>query len=573
MRRGRARRVRLVCGLTAVALALTSFLANSVQTGHDKQRVAKMTEKMRTVCVGRFLIDLPAEAPVKIKYGSVGGLDIESTSNESDEEFAERLQQTERELADTLNREGQPSLESSKEIALSAGQGKTFIYNRRRTKVLEEHGFVMSENVALLSMLRFPNLSITGEAAWVAPRNVSRLTSILEFIRPLEAGEIPRERGFCLEHAILLDPYQHDNRESAVMFAGLPGHPDVNIVLSSMAGTSPAPGLLARNAKAAAREPVYMRLAFSNLREHERVINGLKGEELVMRIREPSFTTGYSFQWEMPGTPDNVYAPTLKLELESGVNPVAGGRPVQSTLSEEAMFELWESIVNTIRLRPYEQETEKVVDAPRVALGTSALAGEICPQTGWWQCADGGADVSVLGGQRQFIRQGQYMPQALLLPQQTMWQRLRGVQPSYESKNSTLWALVDKRSSARVSHPGGLEPALTPPEYRIVPEGTSATGRFEVALGSIVKTGAACPASGWWRCEDSHALDGTRWFAAGSLLPAATFRAHPGGRGGHPELIHRRSAWQLVRQVETEPLAGAAADEGKPPRTDGTSLA
>lgn len=574
MTRSRGRRVRWVCGLTAVALALTSFLANSVQTVHDKQKVAKMTEKMRTVCVGRYLIDLPVDAPVKIRYGSVGGLDVQSTTVESNEEFAARLRQTELEMAEATNREGRPSLESSKEIAVDTGQGKTFIYNRRRTKVLEDHEFVFSENVALLSMLRFPNLSITGEIEWVAPRNIPRITSILDFIRPLGEGEIPRESGFCIGHAIVRDPYDHDNRESAVMFAGLPGHPDVNIVFSSMAGTRPAPGLLERNEKAAAREPLFMRLAFSNLREHKRAINGLDGEELVMRIREASFTTSYSFQWETRGKLDDVYAPTLKLELESGVNPVAGGKPLQSTLSEEAMFELWESIVNSIRLRPYQEGSTAPVEEPRVALGASALAGEVCPQTGWWQCADSGTGVTVLGGQRQFIKQGQFMPQALLLPQQTMWQRLRGVQPSYESKNSTLWALADKRSSARVSHHGVLEQAMVSPEFIAFPAAAHPTGSFEVPIGSIVKTGAACPASGWWRCKDSHALDGTRWFAAGSLLPAATFRAQLQGRvSGHAELIHRRSAWQLVRHVDANPSPDTAPDESTPQPAGGTSTA
>lgn len=54
MKRSRGRRVRWVCGLTAVALALTSFLANSVQTVHDKQKVAKMTEKNENSMCGPF---------------------------------------------------------------------------------------------------------------------------------------------------------------------------------------------------------------------------------------------------------------------------------------------------------------------------------------------------------------------------------------------------------------------------------------------------------------------------------------------------------------------------------------
>lgn len=543
-------RVRWACGLTALALALMSLIASSVQADYDKQKVAKMTEKMKTRCVGRFLIDLPADAQVTMRYGAIGGFDISTSNAESAEEFAERLRLEERELAGAVNEDGQPSLEASKELTVGTGRGKTFVHNRRRTKILGDNGYFYSENLQFLSMLRFPGVSVTGEIEWVAPRYIDGLTRILSRIRPLADNEIPSESGLCLGHVILQDPYEHDNVESVVMFAGIPGHPDVNIALSSMSGTSPAPGLLARHDKAVGRFPVLMRLAFSHLREHERVINGLPGEELVLRAREPNFTTGYSFQWEMAGNEDDVHAPRLKLELESGVNPVSGGKPVQSTLTEEAMFELWESIVSSIRPRPIAPATDAKPDQPTVALGTSALAGETCPQTGWWHCGDGGNGISVLGGQRQFLKQGQTMPQALLLPEQTMWQRLRGVQPSYESANSTLWALVDKRNSERKTEPPGLEQALAASEPGNMAAGAAPFNHVDMAIGSVAKTGWACPASGWWRCEDSQALDGTRWFAAGALLPAATFRALPRRNGvAHAELIHRRSAWQLVRKA------------------------
>lgn len=559
MKRLGSRRVRWVCALTAVALALMSLLANSVQTIHDKQKVAKMSEKVKTVCVGRFLIDLPAQAQVAIRHGSVGGLDISSTDQESQEAFAARLRETERDIAGAVNRDGQPSLEASRQLTVGEGQGKTFVFNRRRTKVLEGDGVVFSENLALRGMLRFPNVSITGDVEWIADRHIDSVTGILRRVRPLASGEIPRESGFCLKHALVQDPYAHANLESVVMFAGLPGHPDVNIVLSSMAGADPAPGLLERNADAVAREPVFMRLAFTHLREGAHQVNDLAGEQLVMRVREPNFTTGYAFQWEAAGRPDDVYAPRLKLELEAGVNPVAGGRPVQSTLSEEALFALWDGILGSIRLRPHAPVAAATPAPERVALGTGALAGDACPQSGWWQCADGGNGVAIFGGQRQFIKQGQRMPQALLLPPQTMWQRLRGVQPSYESANATLWSLADRRHGARVAQPSGLAHALAASEPGLVPAAATPSAHGEIPIGSIAKTGMACPASGWWRCEDSHALDGTRWFAAGSLLPAAAFRGQFGPRSSaHPACIHRRSAWQLMRHAQAAGALDAA---------------
>jgi hypothetical protein len=186
-----------------------------------------------------------------------------------------------------------------------------------------------------------------------------------------------------------------------------------------------------------------------------------------------------------------------------------------------------------------------------MALGTGAYAGDVCPQTGWWQCGDSSPATGILGGERQFLKQGQRMPQALLLPQPTMWQRLRGVQPSYENRHPTLWTLVDKRNSVRVSTPAVLEQAISGSELLTIPASDTPAAHIEAPIGSVARTGTACPASGWWRCEDSHALDGTRWFAAGSLLPAATFRAQLHGRfKPHPELIHRRSAWQLIRYAD-----------------------
>ncbi|MEH6435489.1 T6SS immunity protein Tli4 family protein [Massilia sp. DD77] len=561
--------MRVVGVLMALGLTLVSYFANSVQTVQDQRKVANMMSKMKTVCVGRFLLDIPAGAALNIDRGFVSGYDISTSTHETDEEFATRLRQFEAEVSSARKENGRPSLESSKVLAFGPGRGKVFVHSRRRGKTLENDRIVMTESVSVRGMLRFPGLSITASAEGMDFDSGAELARLLGRIRPLATGEIPAESGFCLDHAIVRDPYPDPEGESAVMFAGFLGHPDVSIVLSTMAGTAPAPGLLARNAAAAEREPLFMRLAFTNLRERSRTINGLPGEELLLRIRETNFTTGYDFQWEMAGNEDDILAPLLTLELGAGTNPVSGGKPVQSSLSEEVLLELWERMSSSIRIRP-SASAKGAQSAPLpVALGTSSLAGEICPETGWWQCGDGGNGVGVFGGERQFLKKGQRMPQALLLPPATLWQRLRGMQPSYETRNPTLWTLADKRSSARIPPPAGLAHALPGVDRGVVPAAATPGASIEAPIGSIAKTGAACPASGWWRCEDSHALDGTRWFAAGSVLPAATFRPQGHGRGaGHPELIHRRSAWQLLRLAESgseaDALRAGAVSPGVP---------
>jgi hypothetical protein len=305
-------------------------------------------------------------------------------------------------------------------------------------------------------------------------------------------------------------------------------------------------------------------LRVTKLRSGKRSINGIDGEEVLERVRELNFTTGYSFMWEAHGVENDHLQPYLLLNMETGTNPSPGGKPVDSSLHEDAVLELWNSISSSIRLRKSDSPppTDPPPEPPGPKLGALATAGEICPQSGWWKCREGGPGVDVQGGAVQWIRKGERMPQALLLPQQTLWQKLRGLQPSIEPSQPTTWRLVDKRLRPRTPTLVTLAP---PGPVSVATEGGAELAQA-VALGTNVRTGEVCPASGWWRCGETHALDGTRWFPRGSALPAATFQVTVGmfGRSAGPEVIQRRSTWQLMRLAEAERVA-LLADSGPEP--------
>jgi hypothetical protein len=222
-------------------------------------------------------------------------------------------------------------------------------------------------------------------------------------------------------------------------------------------------------------------------------------------------------------------------------------------LAQAAALALWDTISSSVRMRPTEAPRATVALPLSASLGAVASAGDICPQTGWWQCNEGGNGVNVLGGQCQFMRQGQLLPQALLLPPPTLWEKVRGLQRSFESQTSTAWKLVDRRNSERVAPAVGLDKAKPGSPAAFAALTNQAKGE-KAAIGSYVTTGSPCPASGWWRSEDSHALDGSRWFAEGSLLPAATFTlpsAVSGKSADASKTIQRRGKWQLMRLAQT----------------------
>jgi hypothetical protein len=534
--------------------AVTLFVSatNGANNSQDKSEVAHMMKELKTVCVGRFLIDLPIDAQVSISHGAVDGFDITTFPNESEQDFLVRISKRELELGREKNQFGHKSLESSQEIRGSGRIGKIFVFNRTSTHVYHGEEKIVLNGVSVNAFLRLGDVSYSFVANNFDPKLVGNLPKLIAKLRSVPENSQPAAPGFCIDRGLIADPLSADQGERIAMFAGLPNHPDLGIVFSSMAGTKPGPGLLQRNAENRVKRFAFLNGLFTTLKEGARTINGLRGEELAVKVREINFATTYGFDWEMGGTENDVFAPFVSLELQTGINPQAGGPPVQSTLSEASLRELWESISASVRIRPVDKPKVAGTTArPGIALGMHASAGESCPQTGWWQCSEGGNGVGVLGGQRQYLQKGQRMPQALLLPPPTLWQKLRGLQPSFENKSPTAWKLADKRARPRDASDVPLAQPTLAGHAGLEQQGSAGAGR-PFAVGGFVRTGEPCPANGWWQCEDSHAADGTRWFAQGSLLPPATFRINPGKFGGAralPNVIQRRSMWRLVRDA------------------------
>jgi hypothetical protein len=556
----RGRKIVLALALFALACVWGHSAVRGIQ---DKQVVAKMTGKMKTVCVGRFLIDLPGEAVFSRGQTFVQGFNVAGFA-ESRDDFSARLATREAQINGGLNQLGRKNMESVTNVERDGFVGKIFVFGRQSDYLMEGANRVVFENVAVEGYVNAQGTSFSFIADAYDPSRTRNLNRLISQLRVTGPDDIPATPGFCFGAGMLVDPLEASQRESLSLFASIPGHPDLAIAFTSMAGLKAGLGLLERNARTVAREPFWMRTAFTTLRQGKRAVHGLTGEELVMRVTELNFSTVFGLDWEMGGTPNDVMAPFLHLELETGRNPHAGGKPLPSSLAEPALLALWDKIVGSIRARPavaVKAVQDRVASAP---LGSFATAGATCPETGWWLCGDGGAGLTVMGGQRQYLRRGQRMPQALLLPTQTVWEKMRGVQPSFESGTPTAWKLVDKRVGKRQDAGALLEHAMPAEgagnQAEALDDGTEP--------GACAKTGSVCQASGWWRCEDTGALDGTRWFAQGSVLPAATFRV-PAGLFGKansaPGLIRRRSSWQLVRQAarpDSGMGAGSAAGPG-----------
>src|SRR5471032_726228 len=340
-------RSRMLLPLVLILLFF-GWRIGTVRDIQDTEKVRKMTETMKTVCVGRFLVDVPAEAEVSFRGAFLSGWTIDTDPDETDEQFTTRLASKEAELKAEKNEKGGNSLESTIRVDSNGIAGKIFVFGRIWTKVLEGENEEDSTAATVHGYVRAQKTSLIFNAKYSDTKYAKELARIVTQIKVLKEGEIPTEPGFCIGRAMLLDPLTASQNERVTMFLSLKGHPDFLIALDSAAGLKPSDPLLVRDARHRDEFAAHL----TSYRRGPRTIGGVPGEELIDGFHEGNGTTGYSCEWESTPDQNDVFRPELDLELTSGHSIRPGGPPVESSLSARAVLMLWDKISSSIRLRP-----------------------------------------------------------------------------------------------------------------------------------------------------------------------------------------------------------------------------
>ena len=312
-----------------------------------------MTANMKTLCVGRYLIDVPAKSEVSFSGSMLNGFDI-VTNKETESAFRKRVEEREAEIvaqrADA-NCRSEGGMETARDLRVPGMVGRTLIYGRSRGYLMEGERRVDLESVSVEVHAHVNGLSFSLAAQSTDAASAEEAEALLARLQIRREDEVPTVAGFCIPEAVFADPLPAHKNEHLVVHLGLTDHPDLGFQLMSLAGTRPGPGLLARVARADATTGAEDLLRMTTLRKGKRSINGIDGEELLLRAREFNLTTTYGFSWEAPGAADDPALPLLSMELRTGISERSGGKPVDSSLHEDALLDLWDRIASSIRPR------------------------------------------------------------------------------------------------------------------------------------------------------------------------------------------------------------------------------
>ncbi|MBS0426696.1 MAG: hypothetical protein JSR41_05355 [Proteobacteria bacterium] len=438
------------------ALLLTSLCAITAcaQPSSDPRKATNMTplsprlqtvfEKTKTVCFGRFLIDVPATAQVAWGRTSVPlGVVVAKGA-------APKLQQMVAKYEAELKSEERFPLTKKLNQYIETVDG---LLKGQKT-VVGYSGFSGSD-LRIYSYFAMGADLVQLDARPVYNDKVGTITELNDMarrLRPRADNEVPTEPGMCVEHAFLSDhptdgPSKYDLVQIGFRLQELS---DVHLSIQTNPANPNAGDnsrLKYRMAQAEKANPLaYSKLKYLR-RTDGRQIDQWTGiyEALTRTPDEGASLSHHDFVLDYPGVPGDELKPRADIRLSSGVKENQAGAIKPSITDDEALA-IWERITSSIRVRPTSTSVpRKTSDSSPVAPAGSlkAATGELCPATGEWECIDHGQ------AQRRHIRIGQVMPQGVFAAPQNTWQKLRGEASTYVVH--TVWTLLDPDASSRAN--------------------------------------------------------------------------------------------------------------------------
>ena len=397
-------------------------------------RLQPLFEKTRTICFGRFLMQIPATAAVvygpaevetPIEYFEGHGAKVA-------EHLAERLAEIQKEQ-EFLLKEDFLTLPLFGKVIDGAIPGQKIVFGSKNQIGYTIYSFVPIGKDLFVQHLN----SVLPQYDRTATFN--RVASNLRF---RSEDEIPPEPGTCIEGGFVQLEQKY---ERVTVGIRLKEFPDVHFSAEvhknqERLAESGRMELMREQAKEDA-EKRGLGLLFARikiLRQGTRQLGTWKGMEIATRTpAHDDDTEAHEFRFQSLGVVNDSLQPRLDVRLDSGVKDDRRAS-VKPSITDEEAIALWDKLINSIRVRSHDGTKNTAAEPPRIPLASLVVTGATCPQTGWWQCAEGG---NIDGGRRRHVTAGEPMPHAILLGEPNLWQRLTRDRPRYTRE--TVWKLVD----------------------------------------------------------------------------------------------------------------------------------
>ena len=322
----------------------------------ESPRILKIFRETRTVCVGRFLIDVPAEA--QVVYGPAEVPDpvrsYSGNGNEMEKMIVEKLGEIEKERPRVYDALAKPDS----------------MVGKVENGILPRQKIVFGISPARFAFYNISSYSQIGDDVFVqdaeamgAPQQYRKIVHELNVMSPLFSGRsdehVPSEAGVCIENGFIRDAGR-PMYEKVSLGVRLSSFPDVHLsilatnkdMLVASDALEPRVKQGEQLLKSEGQAAWYSQV--KKLRQGQRKIGNWQGFEFLARMPAQELAgESHEFAFLSQGVPNNPYLPVLDIELQSGVHDNKIGTVSPSVTDEEALM-IWDRITSSIRVRPHQ---------------------------------------------------------------------------------------------------------------------------------------------------------------------------------------------------------------------------
>jgi hypothetical protein len=325
-------------------------------TEQEKQNVSELTQNLKTRCVGRYLIDVPADVLVS-GGATVEGVKIEPEAM-SHEAFLQEVANRKAELSGTKSSDAYPLLYADDQVDVP--DTHYFIYRDRGddpgNRVFEaykwDHGYRFKLGIEGSDFLHpdqtkdpiVQQITVKNDV----PEKTRLVFDLVERLRWRADDEIPTEPGLCFPGAFL--PGKAVDKEDVGAQFVLAGNRDVSIGIGSNSGIREANTLLQRG---------------DEIDRDLKAIGGRtirKGTVALQRMTAEEWLFVGKSEWgvmitrcliEANSMTSSAQSPLVTLDLSTGSPNAFLNGPVRATsMSESEAVVLWDIVSRALRPRP-----------------------------------------------------------------------------------------------------------------------------------------------------------------------------------------------------------------------------
>jgi hypothetical protein len=309
-------------------------------------RLRKLFAKTKSVCFGRYVLDVPEEAQLILGYQEMPAKIV----------TYENAAGKERDLVDAFRREKLIKRPAAEFASLVAGSvPKSLVQRYFASPYLKSVGGEGIINFVPAGKHVFEFGWGSGDEE-SADQIINKSTDIARNLRARDNAEVPKGPGVCIDLGFIAE---NTGQFQEIFSAGthFPSLPDVSFsIMSNKNAKTDGPngvGIIARH-EAAMREqgvvfPADAELARLRIGKH--IVNGWNGEEVLLRHNGKDGAIIHEFMWEVIGkTGDLRHPASVDINLDTGV--AANTKyATKGSLTDDEAVALWDKLLSSLRFR------------------------------------------------------------------------------------------------------------------------------------------------------------------------------------------------------------------------------